>query len=169
MFSSAAQLCLPNINSWDKEIWRLCSRVLLDADRQPVPWDLGFIYSNKLMNICYFTDDSNLLWTPSYLTHSWFIIIQLLFFIPLGCSSTFCSPLRTSAADIRFFLCPDFFSSEPICLTSLYRVYQMPCGGNTDLGKTFLASRVTRSRMWDGLFPRRYALTLGWLWTRNEP
>lgn len=69
MFSSAAQLCSPNINSCDKEIWGLCSKVLLDADKQPMPWDLGIIYSNKRMNICYFIDDSNLLLPDLQLVH----------------------------------------------------------------------------------------------------
>lgn len=54
------------------------------------------------MNICYFTDDSNLLWTPSYLTHSWFITIQLLFLHPSWDaalpSALHCAPLLLTSA-----------------------------------------------------------------------
>lgn len=125
MFSNPTQLCSPNVNSWNEKIWGFCSRV---------GWNFCwqcFIYSGKLINTCYFTifklflfnavfmnpraADSYLLWSPSYLTHSWFITNQLLFTLLLGPAlpppSLRCAPLLLTSA--AFFVLISFSAASP--------------------------------------------------------
>lgn len=91
MFSNPTQLCSPNINSWDEEIWGFSSRVP-ELDEISVGNVLCTQVNSLILAILQYLSFFNavfvnpadwcLLWTPSYPTHSWFITNQLLFLHP---------------------------------------------------------------------------------------
>lgn len=114
-------------------------------------------YQCKCFGWCFFVGpvDSYLLWT--YPTHSRFIRNQLLFYSPPGTQrpALRCAPPCCCwHPPLSLF----WFLFQTICLTSLYSIYQMPCGWNTDLGNESQGQCI-----WgDGPFPRQYSLTQGW-------